>query len=141
MSQPSLTQRPTKQDSRLLATGLCAWARHRQAGLCSSAAGGSREFSGRMTLSIRQGQMAHRRLHGEQGQDLQQVVLDDIPDDAVLVEVAAAPLGAEVLAEDHLSDVMTWSALISMKAMQAYQLSMMQASRSSRPNTWIMPPT
>ena len=33
---------------------------------------------------------------------LQQVVLDDVTDDAVAVKVAAAPLGAKVLAEDHL---------------------------------------
>jgi hypothetical protein len=35
------------------------------------------------------GVQAHRGLHGEQGQDLQQVVLHDVPDDAVVVEVAA----------------------------------------------------
>ncbi len=50
----------------------------------------------------RGGKIAHRGLHGEQGQDLQQVVLDDVADDAVLVKVSAAPLRAEVLAEDHL---------------------------------------
>ena len=45
---------------------------------------------------------AHRWLHGKQRQDLQQVVLDDVPDDAVLVEVPAAALRAKVLAENDL---------------------------------------
>mmetsp|Transcript_9038 Transcript_9038/g.25336 ORF Transcript_9038/g.25336 Transcript_9038/m.25336 type:complete len:544 (-) Transcript_9038:129-1760(-) len=48
------------------------------------------------------GPEAHGGLHGEQRQHLQQVVLHDVPDDAVVVEVAPAALGAEVLAEDDL---------------------------------------
>ena len=48
------------------------------------------------------------RLHCEERHDLEQVVLDDVADDAVLVEVAAAALRAEVLAEDdlHVADVL-----------------------------------
>ena len=45
---------------------------------------------------------AYRGLHGEQGHDLQQVVLDDVPDDAVVVKVPSPALGAKVLAEDDL---------------------------------------
>lgn len=44
----------------------------------------------------------HRLLHAEEGQDLQQVVLDHVAHNAVLVKVAAAPLGAKVLREDDL---------------------------------------
>ena len=44
----------------------------------------------------------YRRLHGKQGHDLQQVVLDDVSDDAILVKVAAPPLCAKVLAENDL---------------------------------------
>jgi hypothetical protein len=44
----------------------------------------------------------HRLLHRKERQDLQQVVLDDVADDAILVKVAAAALRAEVLAEDDL---------------------------------------
>ena len=43
-----------------------------------------------------------RLLHRHECHDLQQVVLHDVADDAVLVEVAAAPLRPEVLLEDHL---------------------------------------
>lgn len=45
---------------------------------------------------------AHRRFHREKGHDLQQVVLDDVTDDAVTIKVAAAALRPEVFAEDHL---------------------------------------
>ena len=45
---------------------------------------------------------AHRLLHGKQGHDLQQVVLDHVADDAVLVKVPASALSAKVLAEDDL---------------------------------------
>mmetsp|Transcript_17395 Transcript_17395/g.52121 ORF Transcript_17395/g.52121 Transcript_17395/m.52121 type:complete len:381 (-) Transcript_17395:766-1908(-) len=50
---------------------------------------------------------ADRGLHGEQRQDLQQVVLDDVTDDAILVKVPAAPLCAEILTEDdlHVPDI------------------------------------
>ena len=41
-------------------------------------------------------------LHRHQRHHLQQVVLHDVADDAVLVKVAAAPLAAKVLLEDHL---------------------------------------
>lgn len=44
----------------------------------------------------------HGGLHGEERQDLQQVVLDDVTDDAVLVKVAPSPLRAEVFTENHL---------------------------------------
>ena len=44
----------------------------------------------------------YRGLHGKQGHDLQQVVLDDISNDAILVEVATSALRAEVFAEDDL---------------------------------------
>lgn len=44
----------------------------------------------------------YRRLHGKQGHDLQQMVLDDISDDAILVKVSASPLCAKVFAEDDL---------------------------------------
>lgn len=44
----------------------------------------------------------YRRLHGKQGHDLQQMVLDDISDDAVLVEVAASALRAKIFTEDDL---------------------------------------
>ena len=44
----------------------------------------------------------YRRLHGKQGHDLQQVVLDNISDDAVLIEVAASALCAKVFTEDDL---------------------------------------
>ena len=44
----------------------------------------------------------YRRLHGKQGHDLQQVVLDDISDDAILIKVAAPALCAKVLAENDL---------------------------------------
>jgi hypothetical protein len=47
--------------------------------------------------------MPHRLLHGEQGHNLQQVVLYDVPDDAILVKVAATTLRAKVLAEYYLS--------------------------------------
>jgi hypothetical protein len=46
--------------------------------------------------------MTHRLLHGKQGQDLQQVVLDDVTYDAILVKVAPTPLGAKVFTEDDL---------------------------------------
>lgn len=41
-------------------------------------------------------------LHGKQGHDLQQVVLDDVSDNAILVKVAPSPLCAEVFTEDDL---------------------------------------
>ena len=44
----------------------------------------------------------YRRLHGKQGHDLQQMVLDDISDDAVLIKVAASAFCAKVFAEDDL---------------------------------------
>ena len=44
----------------------------------------------------------HRLLHGEQGHDLQQVVLDHITDDPILVKVPASALSAKVLAKDDL---------------------------------------
>ena len=44
-------------------------------------------------------------LHGDEGEDLQQVVLHDVADDAELVKVAAAALGAEGLLEDDLDVV------------------------------------
>ena len=47
-------------------------------------------------------QHTHRWLHGEERQDLEQMILDDVADDAVCVKVAATPLGAKVLAEDYL---------------------------------------
>ena len=48
-----------------------------------------------------------RPLHGHQAQDLQQVVLHHITDNAEVVEVTAAPLGAERLLErdEHAGDV------------------------------------
>mmetsp|Transcript_9702 Transcript_9702/g.31580 ORF Transcript_9702/g.31580 Transcript_9702/m.31580 type:complete len:350 (+) Transcript_9702:467-1516(+) len=51
---------------------------------------------------------ADRRLHGKERHDLQQVVLHDVSDDAVVVEVPPAPLGPEVLTEDdlHAADVL-----------------------------------
>jgi len=54
----------------------------------------------RRKLDIRR--ETYRGLHCEQGQDLQQMVLDDITDDAILVKVAATPLCAKVLTEDDL---------------------------------------
>lgn len=45
---------------------------------------------------------AHRLLHGKQCQDLKQVVLNDITDDAILVKVPATPLSAKVFTEDDL---------------------------------------
>ena len=47
----------------------------------------------------------YRWLHGKQGQDLEQMILNHIADDAILVEVAPTPLSAKVLAEDHLQQV------------------------------------
>jgi len=46
-------------------------------------------------------------LHGEQRHDLQQVVLHDVANDAVVVKVPAAALGAKVLGEAnlHVADV------------------------------------
>jgi hypothetical protein len=44
-------------------------------------------------------------LHCEQGQDLEEMVLHNITDDAELVEVTASALGAERLLEGDLSDV------------------------------------
>ncbi len=44
---------------------------------------------------------AHRRLHCDHGEDLHEVVLHDVADDAVLVKVAPAPLRAEILLESH----------------------------------------
>ena len=44
----------------------------------------------------------HRLLHGKQGDDLQQVVLDHIADDPILVKVPASALSAKVLAKDDL---------------------------------------
>lgn len=49
--------------------------------------------------------MPHRLLHREQRHNLQQVVLYDITDDAVLVKVAATPLCAEVFTEYDLQNV------------------------------------
>ena len=40
-------------------------------------------------------------LHGREAQDLEQVVLHDVTDDAKLVEVATPPLGAEGLFEGN----------------------------------------
>lgn len=48
-------------------------------------------------------QVTHWLLHGEEGQDLQQVVLDDVAHNAILIKVAAPPLRPKVLAEDDLS--------------------------------------
>ena len=48
------------------------------------------------------GQGMYRRLHGKQGHDLQQVVLDDISDDAILIKVAAPALCAKVFTENDL---------------------------------------
>lgn len=45
---------------------------------------------------------SYRRLHGKQGHDLQQMVLDDISDDAILIKVAAPALCAEVFTENDL---------------------------------------
>ena len=44
----------------------------------------------------------HRGLHGKESQNLEQVVLDDIADDAKLVKVAAPAFGAKVFAEYDL---------------------------------------
>src|SRR5690606_24291928 len=44
-------------------------------------------------------------LHGDEREDLEQVVLHDVADDAELVKVAAAALGAEGLLEDDLDVV------------------------------------
>lgn len=46
--------------------------------------------------------MAYRGLHCKQGQNLQEVVLDDITDDAILVKVTAAALSSKVLTENDL---------------------------------------
>ncbi len=46
---------------------------------------------------------AHRSLHGKEGHDLQQVVLQHVSDDAVGIEVAPTTLCAKVLAEDDLN--------------------------------------
>ena len=43
-----------------------------------------------------------RLLHGDEAEELEQVVLDDVADDAVLVEVPAPALRAEGLLEDDL---------------------------------------
>lgn len=45
---------------------------------------------------------AHWGLHRKERQDLKEVVLDDITNDAILIEVSAAPLCPEVLTEDDL---------------------------------------
>lgn len=44
----------------------------------------------------------YRRLHGKQGHDLQQVILDDISNDAVFIKVATPALGAKVFTENDL---------------------------------------
>ena len=47
-----------------------------------------------------------RPLHGDEGEDLEEVVLHDVADDADRVKVAAAALGAKVLLErDHHTGV------------------------------------
>ena len=45
---------------------------------------------------------AYRLLHGKQRCDLQQMVLNDIPDDAIVVKIASPSFCAKVLTEDHL---------------------------------------
>lgn len=49
---------------------------------------------------------AYWRFHGKQGHDLEQMVLNDVTDDAILVKVAAAALCAKVFTEDdlHIAD-------------------------------------
>ena len=47
-------------------------------------------------------QDAYWWLHGKQGHDLQQVILDDISDDAILVEIASSPLCPKIFTEDDL---------------------------------------
>lgn len=46
--------------------------------------------------------MSHRGLHGKEGDDLQQVVLEHISDDAIGVKVASTALCTKVFAEDDL---------------------------------------
>ena len=41
-------------------------------------------------------------LHGKEGKYLQQVILDDISDDAVLIKVSAPPFSAKVFTENDL---------------------------------------
>lgn len=67
---------------------------------------GGLRISARTSQGVGHRRRTHRLLHGEEGQDLQQVVLDDVADDAVLVKVAAPPLGTKVLGED---DLRTWN--------------------------------
>lgn len=45
---------------------------------------------------------SHRGLHGKEGHNLEQVVLEHISDDAIGVEVASAALCAKVFAENDL---------------------------------------
>ena len=51
----------------------------------------------------------YRWLHGKQSQNLEEMVLYDVPDDAVLIKVSPTPLSAEVFAENDLdvSDVLS----------------------------------
>lgn len=49
--------------------------------------------------------LAHRRLHSKQCQDLQQVILDDITNDAILIKIATTALSTKVFTEDDLHDI------------------------------------